>query len=368
MYQNQPFFTVIMPVYGVEQYLEKCTRCVLNQTYKNLELILVNDASPDASPEICDEIAKKDSRVTVIHKSENEGLSMARNTGIEYISSRKNADFKGLEYICFFDSDDEIDETLFETVADKINQDKTNNKPDVILFGLVEEYYYKNKLSHTKAISPGDLNLKTKEDINKNILNLEEQTLLGYAWNKCYSLDLIKKHNLRFEKVTLIEDILFNAQAFEQANSALLIDITPYKYKKRLNKSLTNKFVPDYFDLHRRRIEILYNFHKNNNLLNEDIKKRLGNIFTRYIFSAIQRNYDKRAGFNRAKRRAFVKNLFDDELFNNLINFAKPDNKFLKIMANALKKRRVFVCVTLGHIIHMTKRFMPGVFDKNKNL
>ena len=98
--------SVVLPIYNVEKYLNRCIKSIITQTYKNLEVILVDDGSPDHCPRICDEWAKKDARIKVIHKK-NEGLGMARNTGIENATG---------EYICFVDSDDYIAPDTIEKV------------------------------------------------------------------------------------------------------------------------------------------------------------------------------------------------------------------------------------------------------------
>ena len=102
----EPLISVIVPVYKVEQYLDECVQSIINQTYKNLEIILVDDGSPDRCPEMCDNYAKKDSRIIVIHQ-DNSGVSAARNKGIDLA--------KG-EYICFVDGDDTIDSDMIESL------------------------------------------------------------------------------------------------------------------------------------------------------------------------------------------------------------------------------------------------------------
>ena len=103
---KQPLISVIVPVYKVEPYLERCVKSIINQTYKNLEIILVNDGSPDRCGEMCDEFARQDSRISVIHK-ENGGLSSARNAGLDVM--------KG-EYVGFVDSDDWIEPEMYMTL------------------------------------------------------------------------------------------------------------------------------------------------------------------------------------------------------------------------------------------------------------
>ena len=104
--------SVIVPIYKVEQYLNRCVESIVNQTYKNLEIILVDDGSPDLCPKICDEWAEKDSRIVVIHK-ENSGLSDARNAGLKVATGG---------YVAFVDSDDIINpfyvEYLYKAICD----------------------------------------------------------------------------------------------------------------------------------------------------------------------------------------------------------------------------------------------------------
>ena len=107
-----PLISVIVPVYKVEQYLDRCLQSIVNQTYKNLEIILVDDGSPDNCPQICDEWAKRDKRIKVIH-TQNRGVSTARNIGIDVANG---------QYIGFVDSDDWIEEDMYEFLLKKCNR------------------------------------------------------------------------------------------------------------------------------------------------------------------------------------------------------------------------------------------------------
>ena len=128
--------SIILPIYNVEKYIDRCINSVVNQTYKELEIILVDDGSPDNCPKICDEWAKRDNRIKVVHKK-NAGLGMARNTGIENAHG---------EYICFFDSDDYI---ALDTIK-KVMQTASQTEADLILFG----HYEVDKNHHEKAFVP----------------------------------------------------------------------------------------------------------------------------------------------------------------------------------------------------------------------
>ena len=118
--------SVIVPIYNVEKYLQKCVDSIINQTYKNLEIILVDDGSPDNCPKMCDDYAEKDSRIKVVHK-ENGGLSDARNVGMEVATG---------EYVSFIDSDDYISLDFYETLLETI----VDNDSDVVECGVVKFY------------------------------------------------------------------------------------------------------------------------------------------------------------------------------------------------------------------------------------
>ena len=119
--KEKPLISVIVPIYKVEKYLNKCVKSIINQTYKNLEIILVDDGSPDNCGKICDKLAERDDRIRIIHKK-NGGLSSARNAGIEIANG---------EYIGFVDSDDYIDNDMFETLYNNIK----DNNADLSIIG-----------------------------------------------------------------------------------------------------------------------------------------------------------------------------------------------------------------------------------------
>ena len=121
---NQPVVTIALPVYNVEKYLDRCITSLVGQTYKNLEIILVDDCSPDSSARICDEWASRDERIKVIHKKTNEGQGIARNNALDIATG---------EYICFFDSDDYIDkDTAIHSLVDAAKREQA----EIVVFGL----------------------------------------------------------------------------------------------------------------------------------------------------------------------------------------------------------------------------------------
>ena len=216
MYGN--LVSVIVPIYNVEKYLEKCIESIVNQTYKNLEIILVDDGSPDNCPAICDEWAQKDSRIKVIHKK-NGGLSSARNAGLEVSNG---------EYISFVDSDDWLDENTFEELLE--NNDE---QADFISFGLLEEF---DTETHQKLRA--DTVLYNQNEIFSNILN--DNGIAGYACNKLFKRSIIGDD--RFDETLMsCEDIDFCVRIAMKCRYVLHTDSKFYHYRQRKD-SMTGDF------------------------------------------------------------------------------------------------------------------------------
>ena len=156
-------FSIIVPVYKVEQYLEKCVTSILKQEYKDFELILVDDGSPDNCGIMCDEFAQKDDRIIVIHQK-NAGVSEARNAGLAIPRGK---------YICFVDSDDWILESTTIKLADIINK----NNPDIIVFGYSNTYENKEEQVIYDADGLSLENIKEKFISDK---------WRNFACNKCF--------------------------------------------------------------------------------------------------------------------------------------------------------------------------------------
>ena len=353
---NKPFFSIVMPIYGVEPYLRQAIDSVLGQTFQDFEIILVNDCSPDNSAEICRVYSDRYDNIRTVTHPENRGLSAARNTGFAEVQGR---------YVWFMDSDDYVDSTLLQQVYDSLQK----NKADVVVFGCVEEYYdSKQQLTKTVPICPAEAYCQTAEEVHAHIVDLEMSTLYGYAWNKFYSVEHIRRHQLQYDNVVLIEDIKFNVEFFNDITGMNMLPIAPYHYAKRGTTSLTAKFVPKYYEVHYERIRLLYEQQKRWGTADERTKGVLATIFVRYIFSALSRNCDPRAGMNHKDRRRWLKEVFSQPLFTELIDFAAPAGLPMKVMSGLLKKRLVLLSLAIGRVIYLVQTKFMSLFVLIKQL
>lgn len=211
--------SVIIPVYNVKPYLEKCVESIVDQTYHNLQIILVDDGSTDGSQTICDELAQKDSRIVVIHK-ENGGLSTARNVGMDRA--------KG-DYIAFVDSDDWLERNMYEVL---INQLEAHDAD------LVACSFYECKGDEKKAV--GDS--KNISVFNTEEIFINKNQLRFLVWNKVFRRSFVEK--LRFVPGQVYEDFHFCRQVFLKTKKLIYLDVPFYDYRISRPGNTNSSFKP----------------------------------------------------------------------------------------------------------------------------
>jgi glycosyltransferase involved in cell wall biosynthesis len=210
-----PKISIIVPVYKVEPYLRKCIDSILAQTFKDLELLLIDDGSPDNCGAICEEYALMDSRIRVVHK-ENGGLSDARNKGLEIA--------KG-DYVGFVDSDDWIEEDMYELLY---NMCVSNNCE---IANCTSTIYFKNR---TVKNGTHPLTIHNREEAMK--VMLEGKLYDEVVWTKLIKRDLLK--NIRFNKGIIYEDTAFTYQVIHKSSRVCCIGAPKYHYVKRENSTM----------------------------------------------------------------------------------------------------------------------------------
>ena len=212
--------SIIVPVYNVEAYLERCVESILKQTYTNLEILLVNDGSTDKSGELCDKLALRDHRIRVIHK-ENGGLSDARNRGIDEASSN---------LIGFIDSDDYIDEDMYETLYRQM----VASKADLSMCGHYDVYH---QIPEKQVAEIKTWELMPEEAIK---MVMEAKILSVTAVNKLYKKALFEQ--LRFRIGKIAEDAFIMVDLIHQCSKVVATNEKKYYYVHRENSITTQKF------------------------------------------------------------------------------------------------------------------------------
>jgi glycosyltransferase involved in cell wall biosynthesis len=240
---NKPKVSIIVPVYNVEKYFARCMDSLMNQTMKEIEIILVDDGSPDNCPEMCDKYAEKDSRVRVIHKK-NDGLGMARNSGLE---------IAGGDFIAFVDSDDFVNVSMYENLY-KIAKEQDY---DAVYCGLCFYKDYKNITPRKEVFT--FTTFRGRKEVDSFILDMVGpkpafKTNIKYLMSSCraiYSRDVINNKGIKFysEREFVSEDLLFNIDYLTQA-SAVAYDPSYFYYYCSNEASLTHTWKNKKYDLY----------------------------------------------------------------------------------------------------------------------
>lgn len=223
--------SVIVPVYNVESYLERCIESILNQTYRNLEIILINDGSTDGSKEICDKYRRKDSRVIVVNQ-DNKGVSSARNLGLELA--------KG-DYIAFVDSDDYLEKDMYELLINCSNE----SNADIIVCGFLQ---MNSKGEKKESFIKNSSGLINSFECMKRYFNDSEIKEIMYApWNKLFKKEVLR--SVRFdENLSMGEDILFIFRCLENSQYIFINNQCKYNYIYRVDSAMRTKFSEKRFD------------------------------------------------------------------------------------------------------------------------
>lgn len=233
------FFSLILPCYNVEKYVERCVRSILEQSFDDYEIILVDDGARDTTPLICDRLAAQDGRIRVIHK-ENGGLSSARNAGLAVAAG---------EYVWFIDSDDWIEPTSLTALHCAC----ADGMPEIVKFGYFRAAGEKKQAP--ALVSPGLYEGENMAALRRDACVSPSRYGLS-AWSHVYRRSFLAEHGLRFvsERIVCSEDYLFNLTALEKAQHLRVIDVPLYTYELRPG-SLTQSYKSDlpqrYAELHR---------------------------------------------------------------------------------------------------------------------
>lgn len=236
-----PKIGIVVPVYKVNSvFLDECALSLINQTYKNIEIVFVDDCSPDECGKQCDNYAQKDSRIKVVHHDVNKGLPSARNTGVESLST-------DVDWVTFVDADDWLDIDSCDILKERIIKwQKEKKTPDIILFSgyrnyadkeIKSNYHYDDETWFDTYGKIEDLQVKTMERIKKDYpagtLNLDSA-----CW-RLISMQFIRKHRLHFIDIPYREDGLYFLYSTEYAESIVYICETFYHYRSTSGSMVT---------------------------------------------------------------------------------------------------------------------------------
>ena len=332
--------TVVVPVYKTEKYLDRCISSIVNQTYHDLEILLIDDGSPDHCPELCDAWARKDHRIRVIHK-ENEGLGMARNTGMDHAHG---------EFICFFDSDDYVAEDTIE----KAYVCAAANEAQIVVFGLCN--VNRNGVIVTRDIPQGPMAVYTGAGIRTQFLpdlingghrGAKIKNLCMSACSAMFSMALIQSASWRFvsEREIISEDSFSLMRLYGYVERVAILPDALYYYCDNSN-SLTHTYREDRFEKCKQYYHRCVEVAREQGYC-EEVEKSISGVFVAFSIAAMKQI----AGANISIRRKFLllKNIVSDQVLYQAVEKIQDRDygRSRNLLAWAVTKKLHGLCIVL---------------------
>lgn len=337
-----PEVSIIVPVYNVERYLRKCIDSILAQTYKDYELILIDDGSTDCCGAICDEYRIKDQRIQVIHKK-NEGLSSARNAGMDIA--------KGTYYL-FCDSDDFVTATWCEHFLKHVKSEKDN----FIFGGIITTYVYEG----TETLDERNTLRIERTYSLSDFIKLQLESQIGFAWNVLYYADVLREHKLRFSQETIVEDLPFNLAYLRYMKELTGTGMADYHYVQDERKTLSKKYYPHSFRRWQGKYQVTQEYIETSIPVyeREELRTLVASAYLYHFLHALDNTFDSRNPQSFLQKLAYNSSVTRDKVFQHCLKYADPGKENPRYVA-LLKRKNYLLAYALQKLASI-KRMLKG--------
>lgn len=343
-----PKISVITPVYKVEKYLSKCLDSILNQSFSDFELIVVDDGSPDKCGEIADSYAKKDTRVKVIHK-QNGGAPSARNAGMSIATG---------EYYYFPDSDDWLSPNYLKDLLK--NAEKT--KAELVISGFTMEYYEKSKHQSFQVSKPEEY-FSTQAEVRNNIQNYFNNMMIAVPWNKLYRASYIRKNELKFPSLKW-DDLHFNMEVIRKVNSVSICSSVGYHFfRSRPGSETTTVFDGLLYQKRKEQFKHILSVYEEWKIKSPKIMSIIYGYYAARLVQCIQ----EISISNLDNKKELVSNILNDDLTKIAFKNGKIDSNILSIAALPMRNKNVWGSMLVGKSIGFVKKYMSALFYSLKS-
>lgn len=301
--------SIILPIYNVENYLEKCVESVINQTYENLEIILVDDGAKDSCPQICDRLEKEDNRIKVIHKV-NGGLASARNAGYEVATG---------EYLMYIDSDDKLKKDTVYKSVEAMERDES----DIVIYG----YEKVDEEGNIFEVCTWGDRVFNHNEIVEYLYEGITQMSFGYAWNKLYRKAILDESGILADsKIIDREDLVYNMELLPFVQKVTYIDYAGYEYLQRSTSLLHNSNLARLEG-----IEYFVNRMKKISTGNEQVDKKVFNMNAlHYLSDCIIKNVLWNEELSASQKKKIIKDIVDRCPYKEKLYQEEEDATYLK--------------------------------------
>lgn len=347
--------SVIIPVYNVDKYIKSTIKSLIKQTYKNIEIIIINDNSTDSTLEICNMYAKLDSRIKVFNQPYNCGAARARNRGLSIAKGK---------YIFFMDSDDYIDLNMLENLFNKAEEEEV----DLIICG----YYFetiKQLNDKTKVLSKFSKSFKSKkynnkEELMEDYIKLWDNAMLYNIWNKLYKKDIIDKNNILFKDLLISEDIEFNKEYIKICNKVYIDERCYYHYIREREGSITTKYKENLFRMRVEENEEFIRYFKELGIYNYEAREYVSRRYIERVVGCIENLFHSNKEVVEIYKS--IKEIVNHTYTREAISNANIKTKKMKLLLLPIKIKSTVLTMSLIKLISIIRKTTPFIFEKFK--
>lgn len=340
-----------MPVYKVEDYVGKSIESIQAQTLTEWELFAVDDGSPDNSGAICEEYAKKDSRIKVIHQ-ENAGAPAARNVAIDKAVG---------EFMYFMDSDDWAEPTMLEDMY-KI---ATENDRQLVVAGYYIDTYYNDEEKFTQEQVVPSAIYKTQKEFREAAYKLFDKNLLYTPWNKLFSSEYLRENKIYFPN-TFWDDFPFNLSVVRDVERVAVTDKKYYHFIRKRAESETARYRGDMYDKREEENGWMVDLYNHWGIHNADIEEFLSRRYIERIIGCIENVTNKNCTLSTKEKKAEIKRMICSETAQKAVHTAQPNSSYMKVLLMPIKWKNVSLMYMMSCVISKVKRSNTKLFAKLK--
>lgn len=343
--------SIIMPVYGVEKYVGKAIESIQAQTYTNWEFFCVDDGTKDNSGVICDEYAKKDDRIIVIHK-ENGGAPSARNVAIDKATGK---------YMYFMDSDDWTEPDMLKDMVEIAEK----NNSQLVVSGYYIDTYYTDDEKFVQQQASDDKVFSSQREFRENAHKLFDLNLLYTPWNKLYSGDYIRENKLYFPQ-TFWDDFPFNLSVLRDVERVAVTSKKYYHFIRKRAESETAKYRSDMFQKREEENDWMVDLYKHWGVDSAEAKEFVARRYVERLVGCIENVTNKNCSLSSAEKKKDIKSMISTDKAKNALNTAMPKSKYMKIMLVPIKMNNAPLTYIEGRVISKVKSSNTKLFAKLK--
>lgn len=332
--------SVIMPVYGVEEYVGGAIESIQNQTFTDWEMFAVDDGTKDKSGEICDAYAAKDSRIHVIHK-ENGGAPSARNVAIDMAQGK---------YFYFMDSDDFAEPTM---LADMVEAAEKHNA-QLVVSGYYIDTYYSDTEKYTQEQGVEGKVYASQREFREDAYRLFDQNLLYTPWNKLYSGDYVRENKLYFPN-TFWDDFPFNLSVLRDVERVVVIPGKYYHFIRKRAESETTKYRSNMYEKREEEHGWMVDLYKHWGVDDEHSREFLARRYIERVIGCVENVTNKSCTLSFSEKEKEIKRIISNEKVKELLPVMQAKSTYMKLMLIPIKMQSAFLTHCEGSFISKVK-------------